>query len=219
MKDIDWKFLWNDVRFLFFSYDASIFLTLWNLFRRPGVFIREFLAGKRVRRFSPVRLTLTLAAVYAGLLTTAKVKLVVSTAEATSIGLSAERIQEWVLAHYGLVEIALVPILGLSAYLAFRKGGLSLAAHFGAAAYIGCQNIVLKILFLLVALLSGQRVPILLSTLPTAATCGMVAFTYWQLFPSLGGWTRTMGTLLTLLLFGSGFFGVVALGLWLYTQL
>ena len=208
---MDWKFLWNDVRFLFFSYDASIFLTLRDLFIRPGFFIQGFLSGKRVRRFSPIRLILTLAAAYAALLAASQIQLISNTSGDWSLGVSPERIQEWVFSHYGLVEVALVPFLGLSAYVSFCKMGYSLPSHFATAAYIASQNMILKILFVSLAVVSGYKVPLIYSTLPTLATFGILFFTYWQLFATLSAPERLLRVALTASLFLLSLIGFLVL--------
>lgn|GEM_PF-1558871 len=216
MGDIDWKFLWNDFRFLFFSYDASIFLTLKDLFVRPGFFVREYLSGKRVRRFSPIRLILTLSAAYAALLVTSNIQFLSASPGEWALSVSPDRIQEWLFSHYGLVEVALVPFLGLSAYVSFRKAGYSLPSHFGAAAYIASQNMVLKILFVVLALVSGYKVPFVYLTLPTLTTFAMLFLTYWQLFPGLSATERVLRMMLTTTLFLLSLVGFLVLVLWCF---
>ncbi|MBN8542630.1 MAG: DUF3667 domain-containing protein [Deltaproteobacteria bacterium] len=192
VRDLDWPFLWNDFRFLLFSYDSSIFLSLRNLLIRPGPFIQDFLAGKRVKAFFPFRLLLTLAGLYTALAVTTKVNLV-SLSDSAYPTQSAHQVHvvlNWVVSHYALAEICLVPILAVCTFLTFRKAKLNLAAHTAAAADFVCQMLTIKTVFLIIALALNHRTYFLIATLPMLTSAALIAFTLYQLFPKLPPWER-----------------------------
>lgn len=207
VHEMDWKFLWNDFRYIFFSHDSALFLTLRDLLLRPGYFINEYMDGLRVRRISPVRLILTLAGLYTLILVGFKISLPIETTEGSSDNIRQfnDLAKGLIMSHFALAEVALVPIVALSTFISFAKSKKSLAFHFATGAYLVSQVLVVKIIFLLVAVLTGHRSYGLLIFLPNLLTLPILGRSLFQQFRDFSAIERVIRISSSILLFFVGF--------------
>lgn len=212
---LDWKFLWNDLRFLLFSYDQSILLTLHELLTRPGSFIREFMDGKRVKRFHPLRLTLTLAGVY---LAIHSFQPLVDTE-----GLEPEaKFAAWLLSVFPWFALVQIPMMAVSTYVTFRPATWTLAEHMGLSGYLVSQHLLLRTCGLLLSL--GFTALTQLDTrwvwfgITEGASAIYAIITLSTLFTQISKRQRVLRTFLSLLLFLGLSFTVIGIAGFFWTR-
>lgn len=137
--------------------DKGIFYTMKELFVRPGVTIRDYLDGKRIKHFKPFSYLFLLATIYGFLMLFLNISL--SYDEILFEGMDDEfrhhqqyysdLLSTWMIKHYAMFNLALLPFIALGSFWIFRKSGY----NYG-------ENLILN------AYVSGQQIIILLAILP-----------------------------------------------------
>jgi hypothetical protein len=206
VTDIGWKSLWDDFRILLVPYDSSIAFTLRELFIRPGYFVKDFLSGKRMNRVQPMRLTLTLATVYIALVNFLKMDFIHS-----------HPLVNWIFLHYGAIEVGLIPMMGLVAALVFFGFKLPLPVFFGLAGYMISQQLILKIVILLIAKTLGYHDEAFLFHLPSLISLFVNSWALWQFFDSKSRWWRSLHILLFQAVYAIAVIGLAYAFQWLVT--
>ena len=56
-EKINFHFLWHDIQHGLFHFDSGILYTAKQLFTKPGMAIKEFIEGNRIKHFKPLLLS------------------------------------------------------------------------------------------------------------------------------------------------------------------
>lgn len=139
--------------------DKGIFYTMKELTLRPGVILRGYLDGKRVRLFKPFSYLFILATVYILLmkffeLSIAKVSLVAVEAQDKGEELVkmtenlTNRVFGFMNDHYAFLSLLILPIMAFCTYLFFRKMKFNYGEHLILNAYISGHVLLLNILLI-----------------------------------------------------------------------
>ncbi len=126
-KRLDWHFVKEELQYTFLHINKGLLYTAKQLFTQPGKTIRDYIDGKRVQHYKPILLVFVLAGLN-GLLThyidVEKFMPKTDTHVKMKSGLSfGKESFDWILSHYSIIELGLIPILSLCSYLAFKKWG------------------------------------------------------------------------------------------------
>lgn len=142
---INMAFVWHDIQHGLFHFDNGIIYTLWQLFKKPGITIREFIKGKRMRYFPPVSMVVVMATLY-GLfyhlfhINTFKY----STNETTDFN----ELNEWLGSHYSIFTLLTIPFYAFFSYLFFKKQGYNFSEHIVLNSFLASQRLCISLLSL-----------------------------------------------------------------------
>lgn len=147
---INLHYIYHELQHSILHVDKGVFYTVRALITEPGIFLKGYLAGKRINHFKPFSFVILWAAVYAFV-----VHLLGIYPEANFFEYRNSDVQqinrialEWLYSHYSLVICFALPIAALSTYLFFLKSKYNYMEHMVIGAYIsGMQILISLILF------------------------------------------------------------------------
>jgi len=142
----------HEVQHSLFHVDRGLFFTIKELFTRPGFAIREFLEGKRAGRFKPLATLVVVATAYSllyRLIPPDLGRIAKGSAEFALL----ETLNSWMGKYYALMELALLPLLAFSSWIAMRKYGHNYVEHSVIQTYLAAQRITVGIVFIPLGLL------------------------------------------------------------------
>lgn len=117
---LDWSYISDEAKYTFLHFNGGLTYTIKQLMIRPGATVSDFIDGKRVKHYKPLLLVFVLAGFYGLLMHYVDVGQYFEDSERKQIYLSGN---DWIISHYSLVEVAMLPIAAFSSWLAFRKSG------------------------------------------------------------------------------------------------
>lgn len=160
--EINWHFLWHDIQHGYFHFDKGIFFTIKELLSRPGLTIREFIDGKRVRHLKPITFVIFMATIYGfvqyflGDNSIAMPQDIPKEVSEREKFVQIQKIFSWFADHPAVVTLFFLPIGSLGTYLAFRKNQKNYIQHIVLVSFLTGLNmfflIVLKPIMHLLAL-------------------------------------------------------------------
>lgn len=142
---LDLHVVWHDLQHGLLHVHKGIFYTLRELFLRPGLTIRSYLDGQRIRHFQPLSMMIVLAALYAWL--SHLVHRPMMTHDGIA-GTTMAIIVDFVEHHYALAEVILLPVLALCSYLLFHSRGDRYVEWIVIHAFMASQRLVVQIVAL-----------------------------------------------------------------------
>ena len=158
--------LLHDLPHSIWHVDKGLAFTFWQMLTRPGLTIRGYLAGQRTRQFRPVSYLLLLVGLAALVMSAFHVDLqqaMLSSqptgAGSPSQGLMAVVIERYLslsMKHPSLMQLVLLPLNALVAWLLLRRAGYNYAEVLLANAFIVGTFTILNLAFMLPALLVGN---------------------------------------------------------------
>ena len=147
--------------------DKGLAFTFWQMLTRPGLTIRGYLAGQRTRQFRPVSYLLLLVGLAALLMSAFQVDLhqAMLAAQSTKAGgppvalmaVVMERYLSITMKHPYLMQLVLMPLNALVAWLLLRRAGYNYAEVLLGNAFIVGTLTVLNSAIMLPALLVGNQ--------------------------------------------------------------
>lgn len=144
-RRIDWQWLLHELQHSIFHVDKGLLYTLKELFARPGIAIRGFLEGKRVRHFRPVALIMILAAVYSvGFHWTGKEVALQLTSDQSG-AVDMKQAMETFMSYYAFFELCTIPFYAFWSWLLMRKYGHNYTEHLIINSFLGGQRIAINI--------------------------------------------------------------------------
>lgn len=183
---LDLHVVWHDLQHGLLHVHKGIFYTLRELFLRPGLTVRSYLDGQRVRHFQPLSMMIVLAALYSWLSHLAHRPM---TSYSGGGGATMAIVVDFIEHHYALAEVILLPVLALCSYLLFRSRGERYVEWIVVHAFMASQRIVVQIVALpfLMILPAGT-----VSTVSFIVNMTYLGWAMLQLYPSY----RAVSTLL-----------------------
>lgn len=136
-KRITNKAVWEEVRSKLIHYDSGFLFTVWQLARRPGYAIREYLDGKRVMHVKPVKFLLWSTAL--NFLVFHLLGLDTQMAQALQNGQNGKigmKFTQYIFEHPAIMIFLMIPNIALCSWLYFRRKGYNYAEHFVLNAYL-----------------------------------------------------------------------------------
>lgn len=155
VKRINWKYIYDDVKGNYVSFNKTKFYSAKELLFRPGFLIRDFLSGKRVNFYKPVSLVLFVASVYAYLFHTFNIN--PYSVSQSGIGdvnnYKFNIIHEWINSHFSISSLISVPIISVTSFLLFKKQNLNFSEYLVINTFLAAQRIIIRIVFFPVMLI------------------------------------------------------------------
>ncbi|HEU0137879.1 MAG TPA: DUF3667 domain-containing protein [Flavobacterium sp.] len=146
-EQINWKYLQDEFKYTFLHINGGFFYTIKELLTRPGHAIREFLEGKRVRHYKPILLLFVLAGLYGFLLHYIDYAKILTVQSDKTNPIDTMAFYEWMRNNYSFVEIALLPLIAFTSWLAFRKWKYNFIEHLILNAFIAAQRLIITLMF------------------------------------------------------------------------
>ncbi|MBD3582784.1 DUF3667 domain-containing protein [Flavobacterium selenitireducens] len=120
---LDWNYVADEAKYTFLHFNGGATYTLKQLVTRPGHAAREFIEGKRVKHYKPLLLIFVLAGFYSLLMHYVDVtRYFEGVAEEEKLKMYVS-FNDWIISHYSLVEIGMLPIAAFASWLLFRNSG------------------------------------------------------------------------------------------------
>lgn len=213
-------FLLHDLQYGFFSFDKGILFTIKELFTRPGLAIKDFLEGKRVRYFKPISFLLLLVGIYSFIFLYFNIDVTRLSAYKDTEDFSY-KITEWLTNHFAFVSLIIIPITALSTFLAFRKKGYNYIEHIVINSYLSALSIMIAIIFCPVVLFVPREYQWLtLSSFDVVVGNVFRFWAFYQIFSNLTPAQRVVRILLSFVYFLLIYFGaiifIVSIIIWLF---
>lgn len=150
---INLHFFWHDIQHGLFHFDKGILFSIKELFTRPGLSVKEFIDGQRVKHFKPLSLVILLAGVYGFLTHYFDINMLSNNFHITGSGEqfnqakeTLEKMSEWISQHYAVLVLFQIPIFGLGTYIAFKKTGYNFIEHLVINSYIAAQKLIIRLI-------------------------------------------------------------------------
>lgn len=139
--------------------DKGVFYTMKELTLRPGVALRDYLDGKRIRFFKPFSYLFILSTVYIVLMQFLKISIAdisVQSAGTQSGDEELARVAEnltsmiinFINNHYALISLLILPVMALCTFILFRKSRFNYGEHLIINSYISGHMILLSIILM-----------------------------------------------------------------------
>ncbi|RUT68140.1 DUF3667 domain-containing protein [Flavobacterium cupreum] len=135
---INWHYLWHEIRHSLLHFDEGIPYSIKQLFTRPGHSIREFIEGKRVRHFKPLSLVVVMATLYGLLYHYFQINLY---DDPSYKSIDVAKFNEWSSKHYSWIIIVTIPFFTLGTYISFKKQGYNFVEYFVLNTYRASQKL------------------------------------------------------------------------------
>lgn len=144
---LNFKSVWHDLRGSLLRFNDQLPFTTKELFLRPGYSIREYIEGKRIKHFKPFSYLLLVAGTYALLNNYFHTQLTDDTSELHLEKVGISDFNVWLMSHYAIVSLSIVPLYALFSYLLLRKEDYNFIEHLVISCYLGAQRILFSFLF------------------------------------------------------------------------
>lgn len=206
VDEINYHYVAHEIQHSIFHVDRGFFYTIRQLFKRPGIAIREFIAGRRVRYFKPVSFVIILSIIHSFLEHFGGQRPFIEdflggVAEAFQGNSSSKgfKVLEWLIQHYSYTALLLIPVFSLASYIAFRRARFNYFEHLVLNTYTFGQ----------ITLIFIVTFPLSYSFPESHFVVGfklllMMAFAFWtyfQFFSSIKSVSRVMNTMISYVLF------------------
>lgn len=133
---LDWHYLSDEAKYTFLHFNGGFTYSVKQLVTRPGHTVREFIEGKRVHHYKPILLLFVLAGIYGLLMHYIDMNSYFGSFTHTGTEEQQKKvielqnkIFEWQVSHYSLIEIVSIPVVSLASWLAFRKWRYNFIEH------------------------------------------------------------------------------------------
>jgi len=212
---LNWHYVKDELEYTFLHINKGLLYTAKHLFTNPGETIRGYIDGKRVQHYKPILLVFVLAGL-TGLLThyLGIEKLVPTTTEQTAkmkagFTLGKESL-DWMLTHYAIIELGLIPIISLCSYFAFKKWGYNYIENIIINCFASGQRLLFGIaIFPIEYLLSSSKYFMIIASILSFPTYLLTIWTYYKIYDK-----KEIGDfILRFLLFGFLIVGVFILAI------
>ncbi|MCE1229969.1 MAG: DUF3667 domain-containing protein [Firmicutes bacterium] len=208
---IDWHFIGHEMEHSLLHMDRGIFYSLKSLMIKPGVFIRDYIEGRRARHVKPLMLVMIMTTI---MLFLAKyftkgdlMSAGLSDSQQMAIGAKASGhiyldsllnnlavVKDWMNRHYAATTVILLPWEAISFKLAFRRiGNLNYPEWLVITTYLTAQSFVIMAF----ALPIGYWLPSTRSWLTVIASAYGI-FTLMQFFKTSPRWETALRGLVAL---------------------
>jgi len=152
-------FIWHDLQHGLFHFDKGIFYTIKQLLTRPGITIREFIDGKRVRHFKPLSFVVVLGTLY-GLFYHFFIDKIYDekpiNPNGNVIGVY-ETVVKWSTDHFAYSSLIMILINTVVSYFVFKKQGRNFAEHLVLNTFFTGLTLIVSFIFLSVIYISGHE--------------------------------------------------------------
>lgn len=147
-----------------FQVDRGFFKTLIDLFWRPGYAIRDYLEGKRKAYYKPLAYALTLSTIYFIISQFLDTKTFLgefisgfNAGFREDIKGDFEIDSNWVADNYAIINIILIPLYGLGAFIAFLGKGYNYLEHIAIRSFVVGQQAIIYLFFSVLIFLFGKN--------------------------------------------------------------
>jgi len=205
---INLNYVRHEIQHSIFAFDGGIFYTIKELFKRPGISIREFIEGKRVRHFKPVTYVIVLSIIYSFLehkinknpfIEDALLGIVEGLKYGRDINNEKLNVFEWLIHNYAYTALLLIPTFSLASFISFKKSKFNYLEHLVLNTFLFGQITIIFILTIPLSIIfknnpNTEIIRIIFSIIFTL-------WAYYQFFNKQSKFARIFNSILTYVLF------------------
>lgn len=182
---INKHFLLHDIQMGFLSFDRGILFTIRELITRPGLAIKDFLEGKRVRYYKPISFLLLFVGIYSFIFLFFDID-VTRLSAYKDTGDISYKATEWITNHFAVVSLMLLPVFSLSTFLAFRRYGYNYMEHIVINSYLlGMTTLIAIVYSPIILLIPKEYQWATSSSLNIIISSSYKFWAYYQIFSNL----------------------------------
>jgi len=174
------SFVVHDLQHGLLHINGGILHSARELFTRPGYSIREYIEGKRMKHYKPISMLIILAGFYSLLYHALGINVFNGLDDDT---FNYDDANEWIIHHFSIISLLLVPILSLCSYIVFNKQGYNYTEHIILNAFYSSQKLWLRILT--IPLLLWQDMAVTITQFLMIADLILMFWCYKQFFTNL----------------------------------
>lgn len=195
---INMRYLVHDFLHGVLHVDKGLFYTIKELLIRPGQMLRSYIKGKRVQHFRPLGFLFLMATIYAFLTIFLDISISYENSwmsdGSNEIAENSQIINKWVVEHYGIANLLLLPITALATFLVFRKEHFNYGEHLIINTYI--TGIVIFALILSLPILFLFKEQSIAIHLQLILSMLVYIYMYMSVFTSYSLWSRFLRVIL-----------------------
>lgn len=136
----------EELQYGLFHINKGLLYTLKELFIRPGITIRNYISGKRMKYTKPFLFLFLAGIIYSLIFHFFHYLPMKEMNRHDEVIFQYIPIYDWYSEHYSLVVLCLIPFYSLSTYLLFRKRGYNYAEHLVLFSYLNGAKIFFRLL-------------------------------------------------------------------------
>lgn len=209
-KRLDWQYVYDELKYTFLHVNNGLLFTAKQLYIRPGVMVREFIEGKRVKHYKPILMVFVLAGIMGLALHYLKLEKLVSNYNSGNPEVTAKTFR-WISSHYTIVELLLLPIISLASWITYRKWGYNYIENVIINSFATSQRLLFSIAtFPILYLLQDKS--LFLKNIIQFPEYLLTIWMYWQLYPNKTVNQRIVRLFLFVVAIIILFFGTIILG-------
>ncbi len=145
---LDWRYIQDEVKYTFLHVNKGLLYTAKQLLTRPGAMVKEFIEGKRIQHYKPILFVFVLAGINGLLnhyLPMERIFKAMGGAQKQNakVPFDGADVYHLITNHYAAFELALLPLISLCSWLAFRKWGYNYVENI----IINCYGSGLRLVF------------------------------------------------------------------------
>lgn len=205
---INFHYIIHEIQHSVFHVDGGIFYTIKELFLRPGISIREFINGKRVKHFKPVTFVIIISIIYAYLEhKTDKNPFIEELLLGILEGMKGDNVAQrklnifdWLIHHYSYTALFLIPVFSLASFLVFKSSKYNYFEHLVLNTFLFGQ---ITVIFLLTIFFPDNSLGEIIRI------AFVILYTFWaynQFFANLSFFSKIMKTVATYIIFTTSLF-------------
>jgi hypothetical protein len=179
-KRLDWQYVYDELKYTFLHVNNGLLFTAKQLYIRPGIMVREFIEGKRVKHYKPILMVFVLAGIMGLALHYLKLEKLVSNYNSGNPEVTAKTFR-WISSHYTIVELLLLPIISLASWISFRKWGYNYIENVIINSFATSQRLLFSIASFPILYLLQEK-SIYLKNIIQLPEYLLTIWLYWQLY-------------------------------------
>jgi Protein of unknown function (DUF3667) len=179
-KRLDWNYVYDELKYTFLHINNGFLYTAKQLYTKPGIMVREFLEGKRIKHYKPILMVFVLAGITGLLMHYLRFQDFIPKKKYYNPELSKE-ILEWITKHYSFVELAMIPVVSIASWLSFRKWGYNFIENIIINSFASSQRLLFTILTFPI-LFYFEKYSLSIKNLFSIPEYLLTIWLYWQLF-------------------------------------
>jgi len=197
-KRLDWNYVKDEVKYVFLHINKGFLYTVKQLLTRPGDTTRDFLEGKRVNHYKPILLVFVLAGLNGFISQYIDYSGFMPEYGNNAVAKEMPKMMNWILSHYALVELTLLPVFSLCSWFAFKKYGYNYIENIIINCFASAQRLILGLVSFPILFLVDSKYTMMISSLLSLPVYGITIWLYLQLYKK-----QVIGdVIIRLLLFG-----------------
>ena len=177
---LDFHYIYDELKYTFLHINNGLLYTSKQLYTKPGLMVKEYLEGKRVKHYKPILMVFVLAGITGLLLHYLRIQDFIPKKKYYNAETS-KAVFEFVTNNYSFVELAFIPIVSFASWLTFRKWGYNYIENIIINSFASSQRLIFTIATFPI-LFYFEKQSLSIKNLMTVPEYMLTIWMYWQLY-------------------------------------